>query len=236
MRKQKSFLLSSIASIFSVFASAQTNEESTGWFAFFNTTRFSKHWGLQFDGQVRSANNWDHVRNVLIRPGLTYHFNAKNNLSIGYAYVGSFNKLSAPAKNSLTENRIWQQYINSIKFNQVSLQNRFRLEQRFIETQTGNVFAQRLRYFARTVVPLKKQKESFSNGPFAAVQNEIFFNIQNKNVTNNHFFDQNRAHVAIGYRFTSKFDIEAGYMNQYINGATTNTSNNIAQLALYTRL
>ena len=235
MSRQKRSLLAIIACVCSLFASAQTNKENTAWLAWLNSYRFSKNWAVHFDGQLRSGDDWNYMRTVLIRPGITYYFNAKNTVTVGYAYVGTQTRLAPPSKNTLTENRIWEQYLYTAKFNQVSLQNRLRLEQRFIEQQTRNVFAQRLRYFVRTIIPLQKQKSSFNEGVFAAIQNELFFNIQNKNATNNSFFDQNRAYGAIGYRFSSKVDLEAGYMNQYTNGATTDVSNNIIQLALYTR-
>jgi len=48
-------------------------------------------------------------------------------------------------------------------------------------------------------------------------------------------FDQNRAYLAVGYRFSKAFDVEAGYLNQTINSASNNIMNNVAQLALYTR-
>jgi len=60
-------------------------------------------------------------------------------------------------------------------------------------------------------------------------------NIQNKNNINNSFFDQNRIYGAVGYRVNSKLDLEVGYMNQYINGIMNDVSNNIIQMALYTR-
>jgi len=82
---------------------------------------------------------------------------------------------------------------------------------------------------------VKKQKDSFYQDLFVALQDEIFMNIQNKNNINNSFFDQNRIYGAVGYRVNSKLDLEVGYMNQYINGAMTNVSNNIIQMALYTR-
>lgn len=214
---------------------SQTIQENTGWFAWFNSYKFSKHFGLHFDGQVRSADDWAFVRNVLIRPGLTYHFNTKSNATVGYAFIGSYSRLDGVAKNALTEHRIWEQYIYNVKLGKIPLQNRFRLEQRFIERQTEDVFAQRLRYFARAIIPLAKQEAAFTKGVFAAVQNEIFLNVQNKDKINNSVFDQNRAYGAIGYRVNAKFDVEAGYLNQYINGSSTNVSNNVIQLALYTR-
>ena len=224
-----------VACALSLAASGQTTQENTGWFAWFNSYRFSQRWGLHFDGQVRSADDWGYVRTLLLRPGITYFFDAKNSATLGYAYIESYNRLPEPSKNTLTENRIWEQYIYAAKLGQVFLQNRFRLEQRFIERQTNNVFAQRLRYFVRVIIPLSKQKSSFNMGFYAAVQNEIFLNVQNKQDINNSLFDQNRVYGAIGYRFNPKVDLEAGYMNQYVNGMTTDLSNNIIQMALYTR-
>ena len=109
------------------------------------------------------------------------------------------------------------------------------MEQRFIERRAADVFSQRLRYFFRTMVPLSKQDSTFKKGAFLALQNELFLNLQNKNELNNHVFDQNRAYIAVGYRLSPKIDIEAGYLNQAIKGASTNTINNVLQLALYTR-
>jgi hypothetical protein len=235
MNKLKQCLLFIIASALSATVSAQTTYESSGWLAWFNSYKLSGHWSLHFDGQIRSANDWTYVRNILLRPGITYHFNARNNVTLGYAYIETYQRLTDESKNTFSENRIWEQYVNNIKFARASLQNRFRLEQRFIERQTNHVFAQRLRYFVRTMIPLTRQKNSFQQGVFAAVQNEIFLNIQNKDKINNSFFDQNRIYAAIGYRFNVKVDLEAGYMNQYINGMTTDVSNNIIQMALYTR-
>jgi len=82
---------------------------------------------------------------------------------------------------------------------------------------------------------VKKQKDSFYQDLFVALQDEIFMNIQNKNNINNSFFDQNRIYGAVGYRVNSKLDLEVGYMNQYINGIMNDVSNNIIQMALYTR-
>ncbi|MFT4153429.1 DUF2490 domain-containing protein [Parafilimonas sp.] len=235
MRKQKIILTIVISFFLFKAPAAQTISENTGWLAWFNTYKFSKRFGLTSDVQVRSADNRDYVRHVLIRPGLTFYINSKSNATAGYAFIGHYNRLPDPAKNTLVENRIWEQYIYNMKLSQVSLQHRFRLEQRFIERQADQIFSQRLRYFARLIVPIAKQEAAFAKGFFAAVQNEIFFNIQNKEMLNGKLFDQNRVYGAVGYRFNAKFDMDAGYLNQYIKGASANTSNNAIQLAFYTR-
>ncbi|MFT4093496.1 MAG: DUF2490 domain-containing protein [Niabella sp.] len=216
--------------------SAQTRHEQTGWFFFLNNTKFNDRWGLQFDFQLRSHDDLDGARNILVRPGITYYLKTNQNITAGYLYNPTFSKADNGGTITHTEHRIWEQYILTHKLFTGVFAHRARLEQRFIEkVNKDKVFAQRFRYFFRDVQPLKKQEGAFIKGPFAALQNEVFLNVQYKENTNAHFFDQNRAYIAMGYRLSKKLDIEAGYMNQYIKGAGSNTLNNIAQLAVYTR-
>lgn len=219
---------------------AQTISQNSGWFMLVNSTKFNDKFGLHFDFQLRSADSWDYVRNVLIRPGITYYINKTQNATLGYLYTSTFTQMApigagTSYKNTLLENRVWEQYIINHKISSIFVQHRFRLEQRFVETQGDAIFAQRFRYFFRFIRPLQKKQETFKEGVFVALQNEVFLNIQNKHKLNGAIFDQNRFYLAAGYRFSSKIDLEVGYMNQSINGVSNNTSNNIAQLAIYTR-
>lgn len=220
---------------------AQTVNQNSGWFMFLNSTKFSDKWGMHFDLQVRSEDDWKNVRNLLVRPGVTYYINKNSNATLGYLFTQTYLPdlimlgFGNPKK-TLTEHRIWQQYIyNHQPWKGATLSHRFRLEQRFIERQTNDLFSQRFRYFFRLVQPLKRQEGAFTKGMFAALQNELFFNLQNKEELNGSLFDQNRAYLAVGYRVSKSFDIEAGYLNQSIKGANVNTVNSVAQLALYTR-
>lgn len=200
-----------------------------------NGTKFNDKWGMHLDLQLRTANDWDGVRNVLFRPGLTYYINKNSNATAGYLLTNTYVKQDGAANNTLTEHRIWEQYIYTHRIKSVYAQHRFRLEQRFMETAGGDVFSQRFRYFFRAILPISGLKESFVEGPFVALQNELFFNIQNKDQLNGKLFDQNRAYGAVGYRFSKSFDIEAGYLNQYLKGRSNNTTNHAVQLAFYTR-
>ena len=215
---------------------AQTIQQNSGWLAFFNSTKFNKKWGLALDVQVRTADDWGYVRNTLFRPGLTYYLNDKSNVTAGYMLATTNNKFSPiPNKQTLLEHRIWEQYIINHKISSVFAMHRFRLEQRFIETNGDDIFSQRLRYFFRLIQPLQKKQDTFTEGVFLALQNETFFNIQNKDLLNKSLFDQNRAYLAAGYRFSKKMDIEAGYLNQASKGINCTTLNNVVQLAIYTR-
>lgn len=229
------FLLTMLC-ICSISGKAQTTKQNTGWLFLMNSTRISNDWGIHFDAQFRSQDEWDGIRNILIRPGVTYFINGNNDLTLGYLFTQTYTELVGASDNTLTEHRIWQQYMHKHKISIVNVSHRLRLEQRFME-RYGNddLFAQRLRYFIRFLVPLQKPAPSFDKGLFAAVQNEVFLNVQNKSNLNGSLFDQNRAYFAIGYRFSKKIDIEAGYMNQSLKGATNHTTNHIGQLAVYTR-
>lgn len=216
---------------------AQENQFS-GWGALFHTQRFGKHWGASFDGQFRSANHFDYLRNILLRPSVNYYFDGNKMGALGYAYVATNGRTAAGAKTFRPESRIWEQLIINTKIGgSKTLQHRFRLEQRFLgnTTNTNNhYFSQRLRYFARAILPLKAS-QTFTKGAFIGLQNEVFVNVQNKEKVNNHFFDQNRAYAALGYRLRKEIDVEAGYLNQYTKQATGYTLNQVVQLAFYTR-
>ena len=72
---------------------------------------------------------------------------------------------------------------------------------------------------------------------FGAVQNELFLNFGDKSAVNGKTFDQNRAYAAVGYRFCPEFDLEAGYLNQYVTQRNDNFVNaHVLQVAAYLRL
>lgn len=214
---------------------AQTQHQNSGWFMFLNNTKFNDKWGLQFDFQARSADNWGYVRNTLVRPAVQYFINNKSNVALGYLWQTTTTEVTGSNDLTLHEHRIFEQYIYNHKISSVFASHRFRIEQRFIGRTGEDVFSQRFRYFVRLIQPLQKTQPAFTKGAFLALQNEIFLNLQNKSKINNSVFDQNRAYLAAGYRFSKQLDLEVGYMNQATHGLSNNTINNIIQLAIYTR-
>ena len=226
---------------FAVF-SAKAQTQRSGWIASFNTFRLDNKWSIYFDAQLRSTDKIKNVQTFLLRPGINYHFNKSVSATLGYAFVHN-RRTSGSVTDYVTEHRVWEQLLASHKFKTVSTSHRLRLEQRFLPVTTVNnnelevidrVTAHRLRYFIRNLLPFQKGS-AFSKGFFAALQDEVFLNIANKDVVNGKTFDQNRFYVALGYRI-SKIDLELGYMNQYTKTASGSITNNIGQFAVYKRL
>jgi len=227
-----------LLSFLAINSSAFAQNNSFGyWNAWFNNVKFNQKWGMNNDVQFRAGRNWGDNSLLLIRPGVNYYVNSNQTASLGYATTLVTNHLNE-GQHRLTEHRIWEQYIITGKIFDIPVQHRFRLEQRFLKRPQETAFSQRARYFIRGIIPLNVPlKETFKQGVFAAVQNELFFNIQHKNVVNGSVFDQNRAYLAVGYRFSPKYDLEAGYMNQFLKRTVSpNQFTHIAQIVFYTRL
>jgi hypothetical protein len=216
---------------------AQQNRFS-GWAALFHSQRLSPKWGISFDAQFRSSDRYDYLQNTLLRPSVNYYFDKNKIAALGYAFIATNGRTTTGTKTFRPESRTWEQIIINTKVGKTStLQHRFRLEQRFLGNTTAKndyYYAQRLRYFARAVVPFKRDSV-FTKGPFLGLQNEVFVNVQTKNNVNKHLFDQNRAYVAVGYRLHKKADLEFGYLNQYTKQAESYFINHVLQAAIYTR-
>jgi hypothetical protein len=217
----------------------------TGWLASFNTFSLNKSWSVHLDVQLRSTDELLQVQTLLIRPGINYHLKKNQVITAGYAYIPN-RYASATDNELLAEHRLWQQFIVIQPVKKLSVQHRFRFEERFVpkpaidnnDLYTGEYsFSTRFRYFVRSVIPLSLQKAAFEKGMFTALQNEVFLNATNQDKVNGKTFDQNRFYAAIGFRVVKQFDIEAGYMWQFVErrqGLGT-TNNHIAQVAIYWR-
>lgn len=216
-------------------SSSAQNIEYTGWISSVNTLRLSEKWGIHFDGLLRSSDEFRYTRNLLLRPGLTYFLDKRQSFTLGYVWSETFDDPASSLDWNLTEHRAWQQYHVSLKFRNTALTTRVRLEQRFMERLSGDIYMQRLRHSLRLLSPLKSTATPFTHGSFLNIQNELFLNVQNKDKLNNKTVDQFRVYLALGLRFNKGTDIEAGYLHQHIYGLRARTVNHIIQLSLNNR-
>lgn len=216
-------------------APAQAVEQMDAWWAVWvNSFLISDRLSLISDIQLRSYDDWSEVKNVLIRPGLSYALNKHLSLGIGYALVET-NNLETE---DLTEHRIWEQVLAQFDWGSARWTQRFRLEQRFIElVGNGSFEAERFRYFFRVLQPFSGAVgKAFVKGPYFALQNEVFVNLTDQDRLSGSAFDQNRAYFGLGWRFSKMLDMEVGYMNRYTQTQGEDVLDHILQAAVYTRL
>jgi hypothetical protein len=251
----KKYLIIPILSILltaHISANAQQTRNS-GWAFSLNTFKLNEKFTFFFDTQIRTTDKWAQTETFIFRPAIGYALNKQTILSFGIASITNWRELKyigpadedATIRDGVPDNRIWQQLIINKPYGTSTLQHRFRLEERTIgtlEKEGENILKKnpklnaRFRYFNRYIQPFSKAK-SFQKGMYWAFQNEFFFNTVGAKYANNKVFDQFRTYGGIGYRVSKQFDLELGYMFQFIlqrNGG--NTQNHITQLSTFLRL
>jgi hypothetical protein len=233
-------------------AKAQQTRQS-GWGMSMNTFNLNDKFSIFFDAQLRSNDNWIQAETFIFRPALGYALNKNTILSLGVAAVTNWRALpyTGPAdqelmvRDGVSDNRIWQQLVVNKKYGSSTLQHRLRLEERGLgrlETDGKQIFVKdrkfnaRLRYFNRWIKPISPGS-SFQKGGYIALQNEFFLNTIGARYANNKLFDQSRTYGGLGYRLSKEFDIELGYMFQFIvPNNSKNIINHIAQVTTFLRL
>ncbi len=226
-------------------AKAQSTDRTAIWYGSINNIHINKKWSLQPDFHIRSSDKWENFQTFILRPGINYRFNPKWNVVVGYNHIQSRVVIGGVAGYT-PENHIWEQVWFRHKLKRFNLVHRLSLEQRFIQygyLQNNTIknrealFTQRIRYLFRTQLPLVQQKPAFVKGPYAVLQDEIFFNIHKKENANGQSFDQNRLFAGIGYRVSPKLDIEAGYQNRQITArGGARFADHITQITTFLRL
>ena len=172
--------------------------------------------------QPRWREEGDQFDQLIIRPALFYKLDAKSSIWFGYLKA-----VSHPAgRSTFDEDRLWQQYSYTFDpLNTVTIQSRTRLEERRLET--GKETGYRLRQMLKASTPLEvNPKVSL------IASDELFINFNDTDWGARSGFDQNRFFLGVGYVFNPSVKVEAGYLNQYINGATVNRMNHVLSTTL----
>ena len=150
------------------FLNVQGQENGPGnWLIYIGSKQLNSKWNLHHEIQYRNYNTIGDLEQLLIRTGLGYQLGLKSNFLLGYGYINSEN-FTGNLNDQITveEHRIFQQFITKQNIGQVSLQHRYRFEQRFIESD----FKTRFRYFLGMNIPFKNSKY------YLSAYNEVFLN------------------------------------------------------------
>lgn len=200
----------------------QFSDQSHAWVMYTGNHRLSENWGIHTEYQWRRADLFNDWQQSLLRLGVDYY---KNNAqyTAGYGWIKSYEYGDQPIAHSTNEHRIWEQFIIKNKLGRVDFQHRYRLEQRFIENwkkdasgtfdMDGFLFRQRVRYRFLINTPLFR-KEMTDNTLFLSLYDEVFLGF-GKGIGKN-VLDQNRLYAALGWRFNKNFNVQLGYLNQFV--------------------
>jgi nucleoside-specific outer membrane channel protein Tsx len=172
---------------------------SGNWLVYIGSKQLNSKWNLHHEIQYRNYNTIGNLEQLLLRTGLGYKVGEKSNLLLGYGYINSENYTgNEDDKVTVEEHRIFQQFITKHTIGKLSLQHRYRFEQRFVASD----FKTRFRYFLGLNIPFKDSKYYLSS------YNEIFLNGASN------VFDRNRVYGGLGYKVSEGIKLEVGYMNQ----------------------
>jgi len=184
------------------------------WLMCFNQTRMNDKWSMHAEAQYRSFEITPNTEQLLLRGGINYHINNSAFASIGYAYITNYafdkEQLSGV---QVSENRIWQQFLMRNNLGRCLFEHRYRLEQRWMQSNNNTRYLDRIRYLLRVTVPLNK-KEIEKNTLFLSFYDELFINLSAIP------YDRNRLYGAIGYQFLPNANIQLGYLAQTVNTRT----------------
>lgn len=239
--KQLIYLFAAAMFLLTVPTSAQNtrlrDNNSIGWFSGTGTFAFNKKWSGHLEYQWRRDNYISNWQQSLLRTGINYHANSSTVLRIGYAWAETYDYGDYPINafgKTFTEHRMYQVATLAQRTGSLDLTHRIMLEQRWLPRYNSAasakpddwLFMNRARYMLRVQQSLKG-KTLEDKEPYIAAYDEILVGF-GKNVNEN-IFDQNRLGLLVGYRFSPKFRLEAGYISQILQLAREINSRNVFQ-------
>jgi len=199
------------------------SNQNHAWVTYLGNHKLTNKIGLHTEYQWRRADGFQDWQQSLARIGVDYTILPNLSITAGYGWIVSYPYGEQPILSQFNEHRIWQQVNAKAKYGRFEMQHRYRLEQRFLEnyikkqdgtiSREADLFRQRIRYRAMIQVPLS-HKEMLDNTLFLNVNNELFLGF-GKGIGKN-ILDQNRFNVALGWRFSKDFNVQIGYMNQFV--------------------
>lgn len=181
-----------------------SQQDNGNWLMYFGANKisekFSIHSELQYRNHTISPTN---IEQLLLRTGLNYHFKPNASATFGYAHIGNHVYESVRKSPETEEHRIWQQLLTTNNIGRVKFEHRYRLEERFAETD----FKIRFRYRLMLFVPLNRPKIE-TGTMYLGVYDEIFINDKAT------FFDRNRLYGGLGYQHADNIHFQVGVLRQ----------------------
>lgn len=203
-----------LSSGFSAFSQESTLPDLGNWTMFFGQIRFHDKWSIHAEAQHREYGIISEPEQILLRGGINYHLGPNAVATAGYGRITNY-----PFDNevfqepSISENRGWQQILLKNSFGRYFFEHRYRLEQRWIESNNSKRYLDRMRYMVRVSIPISSKKIE-KNSLFLSFYDEVFIHLTSTP------FDRNRLYGAIAYQIAPNANVQLGYLAQTANNNT----------------
>lgn len=225
------------------FAQSVAQGNTNTWFLLMTRFNLSEKVGITNEIHERTGDFLNDQATFILRPSVDYVLNNNIELSAGYSFVRSAPHMPYSQPISRNEHNVWEQVLLKFKTAGVSVQNRIRMEHRFIDDIVvrneatnptydigGSSFRNRFRFrfiVSFDLFKLNHGKQSI----FINCFDEAFINQSDNLMPNN--FDRNWFYTGIGYKFNKDFNIQLAHMHQYDKvGNNTFISSSIIQLSV----
>ena len=197
----------------------------------FGTIRLNKKFDWLAEVQWRRTEGLTAPQQLLLRSAIQYRLNNQVSFATGYAWIETYPYGDFPiaANGTFPERRIYEQAVIKQSLGKLSMNHRFRVEQRWIGRRAAGterqieewIFSNRFRYLVRLQLPVVNTTQF---NLYAAAADEIFINAGKKVGIN--IFDQNRVHFLLGSSLNSHLGLEVGYVKQTVQQGRRNSNNN----------
>jgi hypothetical protein len=187
-----------------------------GWYSYSGDHAVRGRWGFHFDGQWRRAEIITQWQQYQLRPGLNFQWKPNVLLTLGYAFTRTSRYGEFPVAAPIPEHRIYQQALIRHRRKSVTLLQRYRLEQRWLQypnTHGQWTYQNRFRYLLKAEFPLTRRADESAEW-YLPMYNEILLGIPPNYGYRS--FDQNRLFIGVGRSFGAPGSLEIGYLHQLV--------------------
>ena len=190
-----------------------TDHQFNSWWTYVGNHKLSDKFSIYSLYSFRRNEFLANWQQSLLRLGLTYKIAPNLSFTLGGDWVVTFPYGKQPIAEKTPEYRLYGHFIYKNSIGRVNVAQRFRLEHQYIQLSSGTFNVSRFRYKLVLQVPINNSKV-VPGTFFGAAFDEMFMNFGKKLEVP--VFNQNWAFAGVGYKFTDKFSLIIGYMNQYI--------------------
>ncbi len=199
------------------------------WLMYLGDNKLNSKIGIHSEVQLRNLFLNHTLETMLLRVGLNVYVKPYAMTTAGYGYFHLSPSDEGVIGSTVSEHRIWQQLILRQKYQNIFMEHRYRLEQRFLHNLTNETHQldHRIRYRFQTLFPLYSITPHLRHF-FVAANNEVMINLKGEP---SKIYDRNRFFAGLGYQVSPKMNFQIGYLNQFAN-VTYNTKGHVDHIFL----